>query len=301
MVGHKAPHSFYTPEPRYERTFEDVRVSYPETAFMLADKPAWIEERLRTWHGIYGPLFDWRRDFPDDRPEAVADFAAMMHAYWGTILSVDDSVGRLIRLLEQRGELENTIVVFMSDNGILAGEHGMVDKRTMHEPSIRIPMIVRYPALTPRELSRIVEQQVLTIDVAPSILELCGASPLEGIHGRSWVQLVRDGDPTWRESWFYYYNYEPQFPYTPNVRALRTESWKYVRYPNSPKPQVAELYDLQGDPDELVNLIGDPRQRTRAKSMHEELDRQLIAIGAWPDVMPLDEGIGQQLPDANIR
>ena len=61
FIGHKAPHSFYTPEPKYEHTFDDVRVPYPATAFMLDDKPAWIKQRLCTWNGIYGPLFDWRR------------------------------------------------------------------------------------------------------------------------------------------------------------------------------------------------------------------------------------------------
>ena len=85
------------------------------------------------------------------------------------------------------------------------------------------------------------------------------------------------------------------------MRALKTEQWKYVRYPNSPTPHRSELYDIANDPDELVNLINDPRQQARVKEMHEELDRQLIALGAWPDVMPLDEGIGQALPDAAIR
>ena len=78
----------------------------------------------------------------------MKDFENMVHAYWGTILSVDDSVGRLRAWLEDTGQLDNTIVVFVGDNGLLEGEHGMVDKRTMHEPSIRIPMAVRYPGLT---------------------------------------------------------------------------------------------------------------------------------------------------------
>jgi N-acetylglucosamine-6-sulfatase len=99
----------------------------------------------------------------------------------------------------------------------------------------------------------------------------------------------------------YIYNYERQFPYTPNVRALRTDRWKYVRYPNATPEQMAELYDLVEDPGELVNLINDPRQRERVAEMHLELDQRLKALGAWPDVMPLDEGIGQQLPDAAIR
>jgi N-acetylglucosamine-6-sulfatase len=143
---------------------------------------------------------------------------------------------------------------------------------------------------------------VLTTDFAPSILDLAGVGELGTDHGRSWTRLARgEADPAWRQSYVYMYNYERQFPYTPNVRALRTERWKYVRYPNASVSHKSELYDLSTDPDELVNLIDDPGQRARVAQLHAELDRQLKALGAWPDVMPLDEGIGQALPDAAIR
>jgi arylsulfatase A-like enzyme len=144
-VGHKAPHSFYTPEDKYMHVFDSVSVPYPQTAFHLDDKPTWMKERLYTWHGIYGPLFEWRKKFPDDRPEAVIDFQNMVHGYWGTILSVDDSVGRLYSYLEQTHQLDNTVIVFMGDNGLLEGEHGMVDNRSAHEHSLSIPLLVRYP------------------------------------------------------------------------------------------------------------------------------------------------------------
>lgn len=306
MIGHKAPHSFYLPEEKYAKAFDAVRTPYPETAFMLDDKPAWIKDRLYTWHGIYGPLFDWRKRFPDDSPEAVKDFEAMNRAYWATLLSVDDSVGRLYRLLEARGELDNTVIVFMSDNGILSGEHGMVDKRTAHESSIRVVQLVRYPGLTPPAAPRVVEQQVLTVDVAPSLLELCGAPALPETHGRSWVRLVREGDPAWRTSWFYYYNYERQFPYTPNVRSLRTDSWKYIRYPHgdgTPDRHMAELYNIEFDPGERHNLIANPKYAAVAAGLREELARVMAESGLTPDNdrMPLDEGIRQALPDPKIR
>ena len=304
MLGHKAPHSFYTPEPKYEHTFDDVRVRYPQTAFSLEDKPAWIKDRLRTWHGIYGPLFEWRKKFPDDRPEAVKDFENMVHAYWGTILSVDDSVGRLRAWLEESGQLENTIVVFVGDNGLLEGEHGMVDKRTMHEPSIRIPLAIRYPGLT--RTHRLIDQQVLTVDMAPSLLELTGAPSLGGVDGRSWVQLVRDGDPDWRRSWFYYYNYEKEFPYTPNVRGIRTEKWKYIRYPHgdgSPDRHLSELYDLENDPEERVNLVRTADGAVTVRRLQAELNELMATTGLTPhtDKMPLDEGIKTELPAQNIR
>jgi N-acetylglucosamine-6-sulfatase len=303
MIGHKAPHSFYIPEPKYSNTFNSIEVKYPATAFHLDDKPAWMRERLYTWHGIYGPLFEWRKNFPDDRPEAVKDFERMVHAYWGTILSVDDSVGRLFRFLEDTKQLDNTIIVFMGDNGLLEGEHGMVDKRAAQEPSMRIPLLVRYPGL-PK--GKVITQQALTLDVAPSLLELCGAPPLPDIHGRSWVKLVREGDPAWRKAWFYEYNYEQQFPYTPNVRALRTDEWKYIHYPHgdgSADRHLAELYNLKNDPEEDHNLITDPQYARTVTELQAEMARLMRETGLTPetDKMPLDAGIKKELPDQKIR
>jgi N-acetylglucosamine-6-sulfatase len=304
MLGHKAPHSFYVPEPRYAHAFDDVKVEYPRSAFQLDDKPAWFKTRLETWHGIYGPLFDFRKKFPDSRPEAVKDFAAMTRAYWGTILSVDDSGGRLVAHLKAAGQLDNTVIVFTTDNGLLNGEHGMVDKRTMHEPSIRVPLVVRYPGLTPPDRPRVVEKMVLHVDLAPSLLELARAAPLKDIHGRSWVRLARGDSKGWRTSWYYEYNYEKQFPYTPNVRGVRTEDWKYIRYPHgdgTPDRHKAELYHIAVDPEESHNLIDDPKQAGRVKELQAELARLMKAAGVEKDVMPLDAGIKKELPDLKIR
>jgi arylsulfatase A-like enzyme len=302
-LGHKAPHSFYFPEPKYAHAFDAVRVPYPASAFELADKPDWIRQRLTTWHGIYGPLFEWRKTFPDTRPEAVVDFQNMVHAYWGTVLSVDDSVGRLVEYLRKTGQLDNTLVVFMGDNGLLEGEHGMVDKRTMHEPSIRVPLVARGPGL-PR--GEVVTAQVLVEDIAPSLLDLCGAPALEQIDGNSWRRLANGGDPAWRTEWLYEYNYEKQFPYTPNIRGIRTERWKFVRYPHgdgSPDRHLAELYDLADDPGELVNLAADPAHAATRAELETRLAGLLASHGLGPDQdpMPIDEGIKTELPDAKIR
>ncbi len=304
MLGHKAPHSFYIPEPKYAHSFDDVKISYPDTAFQLDGKPDWIKSRLDTWHGIYGPLFDFRKTFPDRRPEAVKDFAAMTRAYWGTIQSVDDSVGRLTEALRASGQLDDTIFVFMGDNGLLNGEHGMVDKRTMHEPSIRIPLVVRYPGLTPTTQPKVVQRMVLTEDVAPSLLDLAGAPPLPNVNGQSWRRLVQGDATGWRTSWFYEYDYEQQFPYTPNVRGVRTDDWKYIHYPHGdggPDRHKAELYHVAVDPDERHNLIDDPAQADRVTQLRAELERLMRASGVTTDSMPIDEGIKSQLPDPKIR
>ena len=304
MIGQKAPHSFYFPEPKYEHVFDDVEVNYPQSAFHLEDKPAWMTKRLTTWHGIYGPIFEWRKQFPNDKASGVVDFARMVRAYWGTILSIDDSMGRITDALRELGELDNTVVIFMGDNGLLEGEHGMVDKRTMHEPSVRVPMIVRYPALTPVDRPKRIRQQVLTTDVAPTVLELCDAEPLVQIHGKSFKKLVSEGDPDWRTGWFYYYDYEKQFPYTPNVRGIRTDRWKYIRYPHgdgSPDRHEAELYDLDSDPKELRNLIDDPHHQNLVGNLNRQLLELMQQAGIENDTMPLDEGIKSGLPDESIR
>jgi N-acetylglucosamine-6-sulfatase len=194
-------------------------------------------------------------------------------------------------------------MIFMGDNGLLEGEHGMVDKRTAHEPSLRVPLVAHLPKQAGRN---VVDGQVLTIDIAPSILELCGAKPLEKIQGRSWTKLARGEDRDWRTAWFYEYNYEKQFPYTPNVRAIRTDRYKFIRYPHgdhSPDRHMAELYDLSKDPNETKNLANDPASASIRKQLEQQLAELMTAEGLTPenDRMPLDEGIQTKLPDQKIR
>ncbi len=302
ILGHKAPHTPFTPEEKYRHIYDRVIVRYPWSAFHLEGKPEWVRQRLATWHGIYGPLFGFRKEFPDTSAAGVLRFAAFIRSYAATIKSVDDSTGRIYHALEQNGQLDNTVLVFAGDNGFFLGEHGMTDKRTMHEPSIRVPLLVRYPKrIAP---GTVIEQMVLNIDLAPSILELCNAPPLENIHGRSWVPLLRGRSEGWRKSWYYEYNYEKQFPYTPNVRGVRTERWKYVHYPHGdgkPDRHKAELYDLQHDPGERHNLIDNPRYAPVVEELKAELHRLMEATGALPDHMPIDEGVKTELPEESIR
>lgn len=178
----------------------------------------------------------------------------------------------------------------------------MMDKRTMHEPSIRIPLIVRYPPVI--KPGTIIKEMVLNVDLAPSILDLCGAPPLPKTHGRSWRPLLEGRTEGWRKSFYYEYNYEKQFPYTPNVRGVRTERWKYVHYPTgdgTPDRHKAELYDLQNDPEERYNLIDDPRYQSVLEELRQELLRLQKETDALPDRMPIDEGIKTELPEQSIR
>jgi N-acetylglucosamine-6-sulfatase len=174
----------------------------------------------------------------------------------------------------------------------------------MHEPSIRVPLVVRYPGLVKPEAPKVVEQMVLHVDTAPTLLDLCAAEPLPNIHGKSWKKLVQGDATGWRKAWFYEYNYEKQFPYTPNVRGVRTDEWKYIRYPHGdgqPDRHKAELYNLKSDPEETKNLIADPKYADKIKELNGELERLMKETGALPDNVPLDEGILQRLPDKKIQ
>jgi len=302
ILGHKAAHTPFTPEPKYAHLLDKIDIPYPKSAFALAGKPKWVKQRIDTWHGIYGPIYGFRKKFPDTRPQSVKEFAHFARSYTATIKSVDDSVGRIYAALKAAGVLDNTLLIFAGDNGMFLGEHGMTDKRTMHEESIRVPLLVRYPKLI--RAGTKVAQQVLNIDLAPSVLAVCGAKPLKNIHGRSWTRLLAGDAKGWRTSWFYEYNYEKQFPYTPNVRGVRTDRWKYVHYPHGdgkPDRHMAELYDLKNDPGEAKNLIENPACKPVIQRLKAELHRLMQATGALPDKMPLDEGVKKVLPDEKIR
>ncbi len=120
------------------------------------------------------------------------------------------------------------------------------------------------------------------------------------------MNLVGHGDPAWRTSWFYYYNYEKQFPYTPNVRGVRTDSWKYIHYPHgdgTPDRHMAELYNIEFDPEERHNLISNPKYAPVIADLKALLSERMRETGLTEvnDRMPIDEGIKQELPDAKIR
>lgn len=286
ILGHKAPHGGpIQPEPKYEKTFDHQPIEKPKNVEVNASQPAWLKESIPTWHGVGGPLY------------GLKEYPRFVRSYLGTILSVDDSVGRVYDALKETGQLDNTLIVYTSDNGFALGEHGRVDKRTMYEESIRVPFLVRYPQLAKPKSQ--VREMVLSLDLAPSILDICGAKPLENIHGASWKKLLAGDAAGWRTAFHYQYNYEAQFPFTPNVRGIRTDDWKYIHYPHGdgqPDRHQAELYHLKDDPLEMKNLAGDAKYTAKLKEMQEQLLRLQKESGAVPDQMPLDAGIKNVLP-----
>jgi N-acetylglucosamine-6-sulfatase len=204
-----------------------------------------------------------------------------------TFLSVDEGIGRIVDHLADRGELDETLILYMSDNGFLFGEHGLIDKRCAYEESMRIPMVARCPALFGG--GRTVPQVVANLDIAPTMLEIAGLEPPGWMEGRSLLPLLRgDCQVEWRRELLYEYYWERNFPQTPTVHALREDRYKYVRYHGI--WDIDELFDLADDPGEARNLIFSPGHEAIADRMNAKLFDLLEKTGGLQMQLPRDAG-----------
>ena len=188
------------------------------------------------------------------------------------LLAVDDSLGRILRLLEKTGTLDNTIIVFTSDHGYFYGEHGLNEERRLaYEEAIRIPLLIRYP---PRVKAGVTASElVLTLDLAPTLMELAGVAPLPGMEGRSLAPIFAGTAGQWRDSFLVEYYSDTVFPRILKMgySAVRTTKAKYIEYRDL--AGMNELYDLEADPYEEHNLIGGKTPPALLKSMQDELGR----------------------------
>lgn len=259
-VAHKAVHAEFLPPEAYRGTYANR--TYPCPASMentdenYAGKPAWVRAQRGSWHGVDG-MYDGK-----------TDFQTFTRAYAETLRGVDDSVARIVSVLKELGLLESTLIVFTSDNGFQFGEHGLIDKRTMYEASIRVPLIVHCPELTPPGQRR---EMVLNVDFAPTILEAAGVAAPDSIQGKSFYPLLTGAASSWRTDWLYEYFWERSFPQTPTVLGVRTDRYKLMRYHGI--WDRYELYDLEHDPEEMNNLLADFAVTSQGGTLDALIDR----------------------------
>lgn len=195
------------------------------------------------------------------------------------LLAVDESLGKIMNALEDKGILDNTIIVFTSDHGFWYGEHCLDEERRLaYEEGIRIPMLVRYPSQFNKGTS--LENMVLSIDLAPTLLELAGVEPTNQYQGMSMVSLTRSETANWRSSFLMEYYSDTVFPRIVNMgyKAVRTERYKFIHYVDL--EGMDELYDLQNDPYELQNSINDPAMASVLQEMKVELNALLEKTNA---------------------
>lgn len=293
-LSHKAVHAEFVPAPRHAGTYAEITVPYPPTMVDTErnywGKPRWVREQRYSWHGV---------DYLYHGTLGPGGFDAFYRRYAEALLALDESVGRVLEYLDESGLAENTLVLYLGDNGFLLGEHGLIDKRNAYEASIRIPMLAWAPGwIAPG--SR-VEGLVRNLDIAPTLLELTGSTTTIPMDGASFLGLLR-GEPageTDREFLYEYY-WEYAFPHTPTTFALRGDRFKYIYYHGV--WDTFELYDLQSDPEERVNLIEVPEFRPVANAMRDRLFDRLAADDAM--VVPMRRGnwqAGERLNPGGTR
>ena len=268
-LWHKAVHEKHLPAPRHKDLFKGEKLPEPphdthkET---FKGKPEW--QRRKTFG------FKWKKG--DIIPAELKEKKWPINKYKNmqllrSLIAVDESLGKVIEALEKIGELENTVIIYSSDNGYFMGEHTFKDKRLAYENSIRVPMIIRYPRLIKESTE--IDEQCLNIDLAPTILELAGIDKPNYMQGESMLDIITGKkNSKWRKSILFEYYVDDAWPYAgPDQLAVRTNQFKLVD--NFLENDIDELYDLINDPGEMNNLINDEEYETIELELRNESKR----------------------------
>ena len=216
--------------------------------------PDWVRHQRESWHGV-----DYAYHGRNWRQEVIS--------YCETLMSVDESIGSVLDCLKEEGIDENTMVIYMGDNGFAWGEHGLIDKRQFYEESVRVPMLARCPGLFGG--GQVLEKMVQYIDIGPTVLACAGLDKADNMVGSSFIPLLQGKDIPWRDRIFYEYYWEHEYPSTPTMHGVRTDRYKYIRYYGI--WDTNEFYDLEADPGETRNLIDSPELQDTIKSLNHEL------------------------------
>lgn len=277
-LSHKAVHSEFQSASRHQGKYKDINIQYPVSMFMTkndssknftkgvwadrkgytfneADVPQWVRAQRYSWHGV------------DYMYHGQTDFDRFYQDYLETLMGVDESVGNVLDYLKKSGLDEETLVVYMGDNGFAFGEHGLIDKRTAFEESMRVPLLARCPALIKPGLK--IKEDVLNIDIAPTFLAMAGITKPSQMQGQSALPLLQGKNVSWRKEFFYEYYWEDAFPQTPTQFAVRTDRYKFIR--SIGVWDIDQLYDLQNDPYEVNNLIRKPQYQDVAQQLNNKL------------------------------
>ena len=294
-LSFKSVHYPFLPAPRNRGSFDGKKVERPETMANTErnyrTQPRWVRERRYSIHGI-----DHMETGPFDK-DPVPDFDALYRQYCETVVGIDENVGRVLQQLKSSGQLDNTLVIYTSDNGFELGEHGFYDKRDAFEHSIRVPLVAMAPGLI--EPGTRISQMIQNIDFAPTILQSFGIQPPDSLKmtGRSFLPLLQEKKIPWRDHILYEYHWEWNFPATPTTFAIRTDRYKYIYY-HGVWDQNG-FYDLQTDPIERHNLIQVPGYQEKIARLRNQMFEELEAAGGLN--LPLRPPLGDRLDQRKLR
>ena len=226
---------------------------WPGFGDTLENKPYIQKKQLENWH-LVGKTWE--------------DFAPTVARYMAMVTQTDASIGRILDLLEEKGQLDNTLIILTADHGDTSGDHGMMDKHyILYDGVTHIPFIVRWPQFGHADVQKFACQ---CLDLGPTIEDVCGVHTDFPRHGRS-VRAYIDGSET--PDYAVFTSNGQQFGLF-TQRGIRTEKYKYIWN----LTDIDEFYDLEKDPGEKVNLAGDPAYadiiRQLGETMYRELQRR---------------------------
>lgn len=279
-LSHKAVHDPFTPEDRHRGKLADKPFIPPNSAEPVdgnsLNRPRWLLDQRNSWHGM---------DFALHSTEGVVPF---YKNYCEALCSVDDSIGAVMEQLKRMDIYEETLVIYMGDNGFLFGEHGLFDKRVAYETSIRVPLLMQCPELF--QGGTVVDEVVANIDIAPTIMEAMGLRKPPHMDGESFIPLAQGKDIPWRDYFLYVYYWEQNYPQTPTHFSLRGDRYKFTTWYGL--WDTDELFDIQADPEEQNNLFHDPQFSDVKKHMQDRLYAMMDELGGMD--IPMNPPRGNQ-------
>lgn len=254
------------PSPKaVDGMYEDIAMPAPR----LADQkyrdalPDFLKE-----NSLNRERYFWRWDTPEK-------YEANLRAYFRMLSGIDGAIGRVRAALEATGTADNTIIVYMADNGYMMGDRSMAGKWNHYEQSLRVPLIVYDPRVDQSQEFRTDDAMALNIDLAPTFLEWAGLEPSSQHQGSSLASHVRGEQPTeWRNDFFCEHLMEHE--QIPKHESVRGERYVYARYFGH---DYEFLHDLQTDPDELINLATDEAHVATLNEMRNRCDELRDAYG----------------------
>lgn len=286
-LSHKGVHAEFQPAKRHNGIYNKIKVAYPPSMFPPGDKrgnndsttynyneaPQWVKDQRYSWHGV------------DYMYHGAIPFETFYQKYCETLLGVDESIQNVLNYLEDNGLMENTIVIYMGDNGFSFGEHGLIDKRHAYEESMRVPLLMMGKGIQPGTK---IKEMIQNIDIAPTILNYAGVAVPKNMDGQSFKPLLGGEQVAWRDTIGYEYFWERPFPQTPTTYAIRTSRYKYIRYHGVWDNN--EFFDLQNDPNEMHNLIRSPEHQETIKALNQSLFKWLERTNGMNMPLRRDEG-----------
>ena len=231
------------------------------------------EEVQHKWDSVYAPRIAEYRSGKLQGDELVRwKYQQYMRDYLATAMSVDESIGRVMEYLEEIGELDNTVIVYTSDQGFFLGEHGWFDKRFMYEECLRMPFVIRYPKMI--KAGSTSKAICMNVDFGPTFLDLAGIEVPSEMQGRSFRKVLEKKGRIpagWREAAYYHYYEYPAEHSVKRHYGIRTSDCKLIHFYND--IDQWEMYDMKADPQEMRNVYDDPAYAGKRAQMHSILEQ----------------------------